>query len=113
MAAPVGAESYQEALELCLDDIERACLRPLEKGVREFVRGALVQPFSLHHSAWPAHGDTVRRSATYVGRFSELFAAFDNSATVKEEHVKKAFGIIRLECKAKRVRFDWCPTFDA
>ena len=55
-------ETYEQALDLCLDDMQHGSALPLNDDVREFVRIQGVPKFRANHSAWTKNRAKVRRA---------------------------------------------------
>lgn len=111
MASGERDETYQEALRLCLDDMEHGSALPLARGVRTGLSAAAEMKFQSNHPAWAANRDKVRRASAFVGRFAELFALFDGSAAVREADVARAVIIVKKMCTAQKdgEKLAWCP----
>jgi len=104
-------ETYEQALDLCLDDMQHGSALPLNDDVREFVRIQGVPKFRANHSAWTKNRAKVRRASMFVGRFAELYAAFDESPRVTIQHVVRAIADVRKVCTAgpDGEKMAWCP----
>jgi hypothetical protein len=111
MASGERDETYQEALMLCLDDMEHGSALPLARGVRTGLGAAAEMKFQANHPAWPANREKVRRAAAFIGRFAELFALFDGSPAVRDADVARAVIIVKKLCTAQKegAKLAWCP----
>jgi hypothetical protein len=110
--------SYEEALDCCLDELEKGSKLPLDTGVRATIRKQSLEVFKNNHSQWPAYGKKVLRSASQIGKYSEDFARFDAEINghpepdkVKEKHAWHAIEVVKKLCPAGRGEdfFKWCP----
>lgn len=105
-------ETYDQALDVCVADMQSGSLRPFETGALDFVRTHAVRKFRDNHPGWPDNRHKVRRAAMFIGRFAELYAAFDNSPAVTIKHVTSAIADVRTLCAAGLDgdgKGAWCP----
>ena len=106
-------ETYGQALDVCVADMQSGSLRPFETAALDFVRTHGVRKFQDNHPAWPQNRDKVRRAAMFIGRFAELYAAFDESPTVTIKHMTSAIADVRTLCAAASGsdggKGAWCP----
>ena len=110
----------EDALELCLVQMENGTGLPLGAGVRKKVSDSAIEKFKKYHSEWPQLGSKVVRAARKVGEYSEEFARFDaeingtQPTVVTLEHVREAIHAVSKFCPARaflgaEARFKWCP----
>ena len=110
MADSGSVETHEDALRLCLDDMEGATVLKLQHGLRDEIAARALPKFVANHSKWPEKRDRVRQSAAFIGRFAELFAAFDGAKQVQREHASRAIVVVRDLCQAKwGEKLGWCP----
>ena len=111
-----NTESVDDAVTVCLNDIAEGASKPFDEGVREYMQELFLPKFTSNHRLWPKYRDVVLRSATFLGRFAALYAEFDQSDTITQEHARRALKIVREICPAvmaakpgENPKGDWCP----
>jgi hypothetical protein len=111
-------ETWKEALEHCLDNVDKACQSEGVKFVTDVLNELRIgaqDKFEQYHQNWPKKKGMVLQSASFIGKLAAVYAKVKNNAAKEVdsntawkavEEVKK---ICRAHAETPEAVWDWCP----
>jgi hypothetical protein len=111
-------ETWQEALQLCLDHVDKACKSEkgldFEDGVLDELRRRAQNKFVKHHESWPRNRELVLLSASFIGKLAAAYAQVKNVTKVNSDIAWHAVEEVKKFCPATGDKpgtvYDWCPS---
>lgn len=108
-----GSMTHDQALQLCLNEVEAGTSLPLEPGIRLQLEKGSAAKFQANHHLWPKYHARVVHAARFIGVFATAYAQFDNAQAVSEKHARDAVAAVKRICTAVKddPKLQWCPDF--
>jgi hypothetical protein len=115
-----SGETPDQALNLCLDNMESTSTLPFAQGVGQAVFERTIEKFRdpKNEAEWPTYRERVLHAGKLAGRLSDVLARFraeeDGSQPkyVEEQDAFLALKLVKQVCQARvgvAPRFRWCP----